>query len=652
MLQLCRLSLIFVIFCSTLYAQNVPTGFQVDTLVSSGLSGPHDFSIMPDGRILIAERSGRIRVFVEATGTLATVGTVPDVQVGSERGLLSICYDNGHLYTWSSRQSVNAMILSRIPLSGDLAVPTSANLSLNVAQEYFVIYNAPDNAFNHNGGTLRFGPDGMLYLSVGDDANCAGAQVLDDMRAVVLRMNVANLPAGAGAASVSALVPTDNPYVTAANVNQRLVLAFGLRNPFTFCVDAFNGDLFIGDVGQNSREELSWFPRNLGGTITPLNFGWPYREGAANSTYCSGFSGTISGLTDPIDDYTQQSGGRAIMVAGVVRNLGGQYDWGLAYEGDVFHNDYFNGTIERLSYNSSTQSWANAAPVAGQPSNSYWGTGFQAAPHFDLGPDGAIYFVQHRSAYDFNGGYLKRIRPTTTNPSMTLAIVSGDQQVNTAGTQFKHPLLVRVTGANGLPVANQVVSFQAAGSSAVSSPTATTNALGEASVVVSSTIAGSPSGQGSVMCTTPLGVAPVTANYFGRKLSIQIIQGSTTDFMSVNLSNTTQGAIPLPFLFALADPSVPVIPTIFGDLYVDLISLNQTIILEDGGGYFGFVSYSGISPMGTPSSSVLYSGPAGQLSGWTVRFQAIWDDYSILTSQAGTVDTTIGFTNPVTLTFP
>src|SRR6185436_11121568 len=142
--------------------------------------------------------------------------------------------------------------VSRFFASGDVALPGSEAVILEL--------NDLSSATNHNGGALHFGPDGKLYIAVGENANSANAQTLDNLLGKILRLN----PDGT--------IPLDNPfYNTAAGVN-RAIWALGLRNPFTFDFQPGTGRMFINDVGQSSWEEI-----NDG--IAGSNYGWPATEG-------------------------------------------------------------------------------------------------------------------------------------------------------------------------------------------------------------------------------------------------------------------------------------------------------------------------------------------------------------------------------------
>lgn len=642
-------ALLALVLAANLSAQTVPTGFNIDTLVSSGLDAPNDFAFLPDGRMLIAERAGAIKLWRPGTTTVSLVGNVPSTQVGSERGLLSIAVEGDSLYCWASRLTTSNMVLSRFTLQGSLNAPTSTSLFFLPTSEYIVLNNAPDNAFNHNGGTIRFGPDGMLYLSIGDDANCQNSLFYNTLAGVLVRLDLSGLPAGAGGPpTVASLAPADNPFAGGVNDNRKLGISKGLRNPFSFNIDPLSGDVYIADVGQNAREELDVWRRTMGSPLVDRDFGWPYREGDISYSGCGGIGSTPAGLREPIDVRPVSSGSRSIVAAGIVRNLGGAFDFGPDYEGHVFHSDYFNGSIERI-FKPVGLPWQNAASVPGQPSATYWGTGFGSVPHFDQASDGAIYFVQHSSNYATSGGFLKRIRGG--GPVYTLTITGGDGQVCTSGETFGAPLTVRVTDGGASPVANLEVTLTSENGSA-SFGTAgpyMTNANGEISVTVSSTGVGA----GDVLVQAfAIGAAPLDADLFARKLEITYIPGAGTDQMIVDFHNRSNAASPfLPFLFAVSDVAQPTFPTVFGPLYVNLVTLTDTVIIEDSTGGFGNVSLGPSLPFGVPGFNATYLLASGAYAGLTNRFQAFVYDASILVSQVGANATNTGFTNPVTFTF-
>src|SRR5207249_382708 len=117
------------------------------------------------------------------------------------------------------------------------------------------------SAPNHNGGTLRFGPDQCLYDSMGEDASGCVAQDDSSLRGVIMRLDTSRLPSTPGGpAPLDAITPPNNPQIGAINLKTRLIDAYGLRNPFRFAIDPLDGTLYIGDVGQSTYEEVDRQP--------------------------------------------------------------------------------------------------------------------------------------------------------------------------------------------------------------------------------------------------------------------------------------------------------------------------------------------------------------------------------------------------------
>ena len=217
------------------------------------------------------------------------------------------------------------------------------------------------------------------------------------------------LPPGAGSAFRAQITPNDNPYVASADSNARLVVAFGLRNPFRFQIDPARSWLVIADVGQNNTEELDLL--RLGGTTAPgagtagADFGWPWFEGPNAYSSCNGRN---TGIVGPIASYSHNAaGGVAIISAGAYHAVsGGSDNWPAEYEGDLFFSDYYTGILRRLEPGAS--SWSLAAPVAGQPSSANWGTGYENVSDYRMGPDGALWYVKQSG--DVGGsGSVRRI---------------------------------------------------------------------------------------------------------------------------------------------------------------------------------------------------------------------------------------------------
>ncbi|MFT7620554.1 MAG: hypothetical protein ACI97A_004211 [Planctomycetota bacterium] len=634
-------------FCNVSAGQIVPFGFAIDTLESASLVAPNDFAFLPDGRILIAERDGTIRLKREGIIDVSTVGVVPNVLVNhAVRGLLSIAVRGDKIYTWATRSNSAFVVLARYTLVGPLNAPTGRGLTFDASSEFIVLERVPDNSHLHNGGTLRFGPDNMLYVSIGDDGDCFLGSALTQMGGKILRLDVSNLPANGPIPSTADIMPADNPFADAPNENQRLVLAYGLRNPFSMCIDGPTGDLFIADVGLQTREELNWYPRNLGQPLACRSYGWPWYQGSIPSVACPGVGSDPGGHTYPIDERIWGIEGNAIICSGVTRNQGGANDFGPAYEFNVFHCDFYNGTMTRLTLDTTSNTWSRPPAVLGQVDHDYWGLGFQGAVHFDLGPDGAIYFVQRNM--NGIGGTLKRIRGS--GPIYNLNFTVGDYQVCSSGAAFGAPITVVVTDINSLPVPGVTVQLSSPdGSAGVSPVPLITDANGEVTTSVSST--GIGLGEVSLQAGA-IGALPVNAHLWGRKLEVEYVPGIPTDTITANFYNVSNANPPiLPVLLAVTLDSEPVLPSALGDLYVNLGTLSNTTILEDGGGLFGFVNFGPTPPYGSPAWSSFYFAPSGAFAGLTYRFQMLVDDASILVSEIGAAAITIGRTNHVSITF-
>lgn len=458
----------FLTLVTALAAQvQVPTGF-ADEILVSGLSNPTGMAILPDGRILIIEQAGGVKVY--ANGASGTVGQIPNVSAGGNMGLLGVAGDpqwpaRPYVYFYWTYDTPRTKRLAMYTMTGDVNDPSSTNLGLGA--RYDIITDIPDATGIHNGGSLRFAPDGTLFLSIGEDFNPCLAQPIDDMLGVILRLDVSSLPlAGQGPPPKAALVPSGNPF-SGPNDNARLVWANGLRNPFRFNVDPTTGDLFVGDVGAESYDEIHQISQ--GGE----NLGWPWFQGPLPFTTCPG--GMPASVNVPIVSHAHGPSSTTILSFPLYRNRpGGQFNYGPAYEGDYFYAEYFSGWIRRVTWDGSA--WVPAAPVPGQPTPTEWATGLNNMADSELGPDGAIYYVKRWPAAS-----LRRI----TSSAPVLEKVSGDAQVGNAGNVLHDPLVVRMTDPAGAPLAGQAVTFSVvSGGASVPSQPVMTDANGEAQVFV------------------------------------------------------------------------------------------------------------------------------------------------------------------------
>src|ERR1051325_3417708 len=245
---------------SSLTAATLPAGF-AETQIAGGLSSPTAMEIAPDGRIFVCLQTGQLRV-IKNGSLLATPFVSLTVDSNGERGLLGITFDpnfatNPFVYVYYTVPGDPAHNrVSRFTANGDVALAGSE----------FVVADLDNlsGAGNHNGGAIHFGPDGKLYVAVGENNNPANSQTLNNRLGKMLRINA------------DGSIPSDNPFFNTASGANRSIWALGLRNPFTFAFQPGAGRMFINDVGETKWEEI-----NDG--IAGSNYGWPTTEGVTTN---------------------------------------------------------------------------------------------------------------------------------------------------------------------------------------------------------------------------------------------------------------------------------------------------------------------------------------------------------------------------------
>ena len=276
-----------------------PTGER--DVVASGLDAP--WSVILDGdSALVSERDSGDILEIRANGAKRVVGTVPGIAHGGEGGLLGLALDDDHrLYVYSTGDDGNR--IQRFALSGAVG-----NLGLGRATT--ILDGLPSQSV-HNGGRIAFGPDGMLYASVGDATNRGSAQDLDALSGKILRMT----PDGD--------VPDDNPF------DGSLVYSYGHRNVQGLGWAA-DGTMFAAEFGQDTWDELN--------VIEPgANYGWPTVEG----------KGGGAGLTDPVQQWpTDDASPSGLVVLGgtvFIANLKGERIRGIPAADPTTAREYFVG---------------------------------------------------------------------------------------------------------------------------------------------------------------------------------------------------------------------------------------------------------------------------------------------------------------------
>jgi glucose/arabinose dehydrogenase len=325
--------------------------------VATGLVDPINVANAGDGtnRLFIIERVGYVRILTPEGELLETpfLDLFNSVKTDFlEQGLLGIAFhpdyaNNGRFFVYYSDYLTNgAHTLAEYSVSADdpnKADPLSAR----------ILFQIPDPYFNHNGGTIAFGPDGNLYIAIGDGGSAGdpfdNAQDLSKFHGKILRINVD------GAEPYE--IPEDNPFAAAGQPltgtsqgepgryhpdGNPAVFAYGLRNPWQFSFDSETGDMYIADVGQGMWEEINVVPAGTGGQ----NFGWDYLEGThcypADVTECVAY-GTL-----PVAEYSHEDGSCSITGIGVSRS-----EAAPTLDGVYLAGDYCSGKIWGLAQDDS-----------------------------------------------------------------------------------------------------------------------------------------------------------------------------------------------------------------------------------------------------------------------------------------------------------
>jgi len=286
-------------------------------------------------RIFVVEQEGRIRILaggvVLPAPFLDLASLVPPRLVaGGEQGLLSVAFPPGfaakrYFYVNYTRSPDGATVVARYRVSiGDanVADPASEEIVLNVSQPFA----------NHNGGQLAFGPDGYLYIGMGDGGS-GGDPLNNGQSPGTLLGKLLRIDVESGTAPYA--VPLDNPFVGVAGVRPE-IWALGLRNPWRFTFDRGTGDLYLGDVGQNAFEEVDFQPA---GSPGGQNYGWNIMEG--DSCYPPGTAGcNRTGLSLPVFVYDHSLGcsvtGGHVYRGSAIPSLRGVYLFGDLCSGRIW----------------------------------------------------------------------------------------------------------------------------------------------------------------------------------------------------------------------------------------------------------------------------------------------------------------------------
>ena len=405
-----------------LTAGDPANNFNLTTWLSSSgsvsLAGVTDFRFVPDGRVVLARKIGGV-VVRKTDGTLVAAGSFP-VNSISEQGLLGVevhpDFANNHtLFFYYSAGAGDTPPGTDLDRQRVVSIVLKSDNTLDMATEKVLIQGFLHGPANHDGGALSVGPDGKLYIGVGDTGCNSGVApggtitnyfgtCLTNGNGKILRINL------------DGSIPSDNPLVGVAAVSacsagascgadiattgtgapRSEIWAWGFRNPFRFWHDPKTGSLWVGDVGEVTYEEVTIVAKGK-------HHGWPFREGAHGYPVakCQEVVPNAGDCVEPL--YDCQHGAASGAEDGDCQSITGglivdSCDWPAAFRGQYFFADNAKNTIYTLQPNA-----ARSAIVTG--SRKEFGNSFSTPTALHVGPDNALYVA------NFTGNTIARIAP-------------------------------------------------------------------------------------------------------------------------------------------------------------------------------------------------------------------------------------------------
>jgi glucose/arabinose dehydrogenase len=369
------LTFIFL-FSITLHSQNYPAGFS--QVAVGNVYYPTSMAKAPDGRIFLTEKAGKVRILKNGV-VLSTNFITLSVNQTAERGISSIAIDpdfntNKYVYVYyTTNTNPIRNRLSRFTANGDVAVAGS--------EVVLIDFDPVVNAI-HNGGGMAFGPDGKLYLGMGEDHVPSNAQDLSNCKGKILRLNK------------DGSSPADNPFASSSNINTKRIWCYGLRNPWNLSIQPGTGKIFVGDVGESSWEEIN------DATVAGRNFGWPATEGMTSNT----------AYRSPVHAYPHGSGNtQGCAISGGAFFNPSSTNYPAQYSGKFFFIDYCN-------------KWINYIDPSGGPATVFAYNLPSSLNSMITGPDGNLYFysISQSMLYKvvYNGGNAPVITQQPTNKTI------------------------------------------------------------------------------------------------------------------------------------------------------------------------------------------------------------------------------------------
>ena len=391
-----KLLLFFSVTCASASAASLPPGFS-ETQIAVGLLSPTAMEFAPDGRLFVCRQAGQLRV-IKNGSLLATPFVTLTVDFSGERGLLGVTFDpnfaaNQFVYVYYTVPGDPAHNrVSRFTANGDVALAGSE----------FVVADLDNlsGAGNHNGGAIHFGPDGKLYVAVGENGNAANSQTLSNRLGKMLRLNA------------DGSIPSDNPFFNTATGANRSIWALGLRNPFTFAFQPGTGRMFINDVGETKWEEID-------DGIAGSNYGWNICEGLCSPPNAN--------FRDPLFQYAHGSTstqGCAIVGGGFYNPTTVQFPG--SYVGKYFFGDLCNGWIRLFD------------PANGTASD--FATGISQPVDIKIANDGSLYYLAFASGVLFRVQFTGGVSPSITTQPSNLTVAQGSSATFTVSADGSAPL--------------------------------------------------------------------------------------------------------------------------------------------------------------------------------------------------------------------
>ncbi|SMO69934.1 PQQ-dependent sugar dehydrogenase [Gracilimonas mengyeensis] len=300
----------------------------------------YQYAMESDSRVFVAERSGQIVFFENSSGASETTEFLDisdQVETTGEGGLLGFAFhpdyeNNLYVYVYYTAADPFRSVVSRfeVPEAGGAADEGTEQVLLEVDQPYT----------NHNAGQIRFGPDGYLYIALGDGGSGGDPEDNGEDRTTLLG-SILRIDVDETEGDLNYGIPADNPFVDNSEGYREEIYAYGLRNPYRFSFDAETGELWVGDVGQSTREEIDVVEKGL-------NYGWNTMEGSL--------------CYEPSDGCETE--GRELPVYEYGRSEGGSITGGFVYRGEdipdlygrYVYGDFVSGNLWSLAWDGETAS--------------------------------------------------------------------------------------------------------------------------------------------------------------------------------------------------------------------------------------------------------------------------------------------------------